>query len=159
SECLALPLGHRFLSGIVLCRSDRSARLFLPRVRVRALALRLAAVLDAGARCRAGSSLKPRDASWLLLPVAAILLVTAAAKVDIGPRHVLAVYPFLFVLASRLATVRLGRRWLAPGLIGAALGVTMISSLRVAPHELACFNEIVGGPSEGYRYLADSNLD
>jgi 4-amino-4-deoxy-L-arabinose transferase-like glycosyltransferase len=109
--------------------------------------------------CRAGSSLRPRDASWLLLPVATILLVNAAAKVDIGLRHVLPVYPFLFVLASRLATVRLGRRWLAPGLIGAALGVTMISSLRVAPHELAYFNEIVGGPSEGYRYLADSNLD
>jgi hypothetical protein len=109
--------------------------------------------------CRAGSSLRPRDASCLLLPVATILLVNAAAKVDIGLRHVLPVYPFLFVLASRLATVRLGRRWLAPGLIGAALGLTMISSLRVAPHELAYFNEIVGGPSEGYRYLADSNLD
>ena len=36
---------------------------------------------------------------------------------------------------------------------------TAISSLRVAPHQLAYFNELVGGPEEGYRYLSDSNLD
>jgi hypothetical protein len=35
----------------------------------------------------------------------------------------------------------------------------MISSLRIAPHQLAYFNETIGGPGEGYRYLADSNLD
>jgi hypothetical protein len=36
---------------------------------------------------------------------------------------------------------------------------TTISSLRIAPHQLAYFNEIIGGPSQGYKYLADSNLD
>ncbi len=29
----------------------------------------------------------------------------------------------------------------------------------VAPHQLAYFNESVGGPERGYRYLSDSNLD
>jgi hypothetical protein len=31
--------------------------------------------------------------------------------------------------------------------------------LRIAPHHLAYFNEFVGGPDQGYRYLSDSNLD
>jgi hypothetical protein len=31
--------------------------------------------------------------------------------------------------------------------------------LRIAPHQLAYFNESVGGPEQGYRYLSDSNLD
>jgi hypothetical protein len=88
-----------------------------------------------------------------------ILLATTQAKVNIGLRHILPIYPFLFVLASRLATIRLQRRWLAPALIGVALSLTMISSLRIAPHQLAYFNEIIGGPGQGYRYLADSNLD
>jgi 4-amino-4-deoxy-L-arabinose transferase-like glycosyltransferase len=108
---------------------------------------------------RAGSALKPREAIWLLLPVAIIFLVTGAAKVNIGLRHILPIYPFLFVLASRLATIQLERRWLSSPLIGAGLSFTVISSLHVAPHELAYFNEIIGGPNEGYRYLADSNLD
>lgn len=29
----------------------------------------------------------------------------------------------------------------------------------MAPHQLAYFNELVGGPDRGYRYLLDSNLD
>jgi hypothetical protein len=44
-------------------------------------------------------------------------------------------------------------------LIGAPLVFTAFSALRVAPHQLAYFNEWVGGPEEGYRYLSDSNLD
>jgi hypothetical protein len=106
-----------------------------------------------------GSRLKARQAIFLLLPVIIILLATTQAKVNIGLRHILPIYPFLFVLASRLATIRLQRRWLAPALIGVALSLTMISSLRIAPHQLAYFNEIIGGPGQGYRYLADSNLD
>src|SRR5260370_27485039 len=29
----------------------------------------------------------------------------------------------------------------------------------IAPHQLAYFNELIGGPSRGHRYLSDSNLD
>jgi hypothetical protein len=32
-------------------------------------------------------------------------------------------------------------------------------SIAIAPHYLAYFNEIVGGPSQGYRHLVDSSLD
>lgn len=63
------------------------------------------------------------------------------------------------VLASRLATVQFRRRWLTQFVVGALLVFTAISSLRIAPHQLAYFNEIVGGPDQGYRYLSDSNLD
>jgi hypothetical protein len=34
-----------------------------------------------------------------------------------------------------------------------------VSVLRVHPHYLAYFNEPAGGPANGYRLLADSNLD
>jgi len=108
---------------------------------------------------RAGSRLNSRDAAYLLLPTLVILAVTTQAKVNIGLRHVLAIYPFLFVLAARLATIQLKRRAFAPALIGLALIFTATSSLRVAPHQLAYFNEAVGGPAQGYRYLSDSNLD
>jgi hypothetical protein len=75
--------------------------------------------------------------------------VTTRAKINIGLRHILPVYPFLFVIASRLATVQFQRRWLTPVLLGICLVSTATSSLRVAPHQLSYFNEFVGGPAEG----------
>ena len=35
----------------------------------------------------------------------------------------------------------------------------MLSSALVYPYELSYFNELVGGPTGGYRYLVNSNLD
>ena len=108
---------------------------------------------------RARRLLGPHDAILLLVPVSIIFLAATQSKTNIGLRHILPVYPFLFVLASRLATVRFNHRWLAQCLVGALLIFTTISSLRIAPHQLAYFNEFVGGPAQGYRYLGDSNLD
>jgi Dolichyl-phosphate-mannose-protein mannosyltransferase len=106
-----------------------------------------------------GSPLGRREAVFLLVPVAIIFFATTQAKINIGLRHILPVYPFLFVLASRLATVHFRRHWVAPFLVGVPLVFTAVSSLRMAPHQLAYFNELVGGPDQGYRYLSDSNLD
>jgi len=94
-----------------------------------------------------------------LLPVVTLFLATSQSSVDIGVRHVLPVYPFLFVLASRFATVQFQRRGLASALTSVSLSFTIFSSVRIAPHQLAYFNEIIGGPGQGYRYLVDSNLD
>jgi hypothetical protein len=108
---------------------------------------------------RAGEPWRRRDALFLLLPAALFLFVTTRGRINIGLRHVLPIYPFLFVAASRLATVRLGPGWAVPVVLVAAISGTAASSLWVAPHQLAYFNELVGGPGEGYRYLSDSNID
>ena len=108
---------------------------------------------------RAGNPLRRREVILLLLPVMVVFLATTQAKVNIGLRHILPVYPFLFVIASRLATIHFRGRWLMPILVGIPLVSTAISSLRIAPHQLAYFNEFVGGPDQGYRYLSDSNID
>jgi hypothetical protein len=34
-----------------------------------------------------------------------------------------------------------------------------INSLMIFPHHLSFFNEFTGGPTQGYKYLADSNID
>lgn len=108
---------------------------------------------------RSGRPLGYRQALFLVLPVTLIFLAMTQAKTNIGLRHILPVYPFLLVLASRTATLHLRRPSLALLLIGIPLACTAISSLRIAPHQLAYFNESIGGPEQGYRYLSDSNLD
>jgi hypothetical protein len=108
---------------------------------------------------RRGKSLERHQAIFLLLPVIVILLAMTQSNVNIGMRHILPIYPFLFVLAARLATVPFRDRWMQRLLIGAPILLTAVSALRIAPHQLAYFNELVGGPEQGYRYLSDSNLD
>jgi hypothetical protein len=117
----------------------------------------LAAITASLIFCRSGIRLRRREAIFLLTPVVLLFLALSQTKVNIGVRHLLPVYPFLFVLASRLATFN-WRRCSAILMFGAPL-LTAFSALRVAPHQLAYFNEFVGGPGQGYRYLGDSNLD
>lgn len=107
----------------------------------------------------AGVPLGRREAIFLLGPVAFLFAAVIPAKVNIGLRHILPVYPFLFVFASRLATLQFRQGWLALLLLGLSLALTGLSSLCAVPHQLAYFNELVGGPGEGYRYLSDSNVD
>jgi hypothetical protein len=108
---------------------------------------------------RRGYPLGRREAIFLLVPVVIFFLAMTQSKVNIGLRHILPVYPFLFVLAGRLATVTFRRRWVKPVMLVAPLIFTAVSALSTAPHQLAYFNELVGGSGQGYRYLSDSNLD
>ncbi len=80
-------------------------------------------------------------------PIIIFFLTTSEAKVNIGLRHILPVYSVLFVLAGWLATVSISRSMLSHSLIGIALSLTAVSSLHIAPHQLAYFNEFVGGPT------------
>lgn len=108
---------------------------------------------------RSGQPLDRRTVIFLLLPVVVLFLAASEGRINIGLRHVLPVYPLLIVLASRMATLK----WRRIGAKAAAVGIPVVmtagSSLRVAPHQLAYFNELVGGPGNGLRYLSDSNID
>jgi len=79
---------------------------------------------------------------------------------QIGLRHLLPIFPFLFVFVSRLAVVE-PRRWRRFWVWGRGLLLVSYawSSFSIYPHYLAYFNELRGGPEEGWRYLVDSNLD
>lgn len=87
------------------------------------------------------------------------LLFFAAAcisKVQIGHRHLLAIYPFLFVIIAVAVEKWLGPRrwWSVPFFLW-----LMAGTWSVRPNFLGYFNETIGGPANGYRYLTDSNLD
>jgi tetratricopeptide (TPR) repeat protein len=109
--------------------------------------------------CRAGRPLGLRGSFYLAVPVALVLAAATAARIDIGIRLILLIYPLLYVAAARLATVRIRRAWIVPWLAGGLAALSAISSLRAAPYELSYFSELVGGPAGGLRYLGDSNLD
>jgi hypothetical protein len=59
---------------------------------------------------------------------------------------------------NRLFRKRTMRHFIRSLVVIAALG-TLTSTLSAYPHELAYFNELAGGPRNGYAHLLHSNLD
>jgi hypothetical protein len=99
------------------------------------------------------------DESTLAAPVVITLLVMSfLTDINLGLRYVLPIFPYWFVLVSRVACLMHGKR-LASLVVLAAIGWNMARSVATHPHHLSFFNELAGGPANGYRHLIDSNLD
>lgn len=95
----------------------------------------------------------------LLVPPTLFFLATLGDRAQAGIRYFLPVYPFLFIWAGAAVSYlwKAGKtlRLLALFLLAWHAG----EALWVRPHYLAYFNEWAGGPSGGYKWLRDSNID
>jgi hypothetical protein len=98
-----------------------------------------------------------RRGLFLLIPAVIYFGCCLASPFNIGYRHLLPVLPLLFIFSGQVANTdwRPKQTWA----IGVVLLGLVVGSLAIFPHYLAYFNELVGGPSRGYKVLADSNLD
>ncbi len=95
---------------------------------------------------------------WIPLAVPALVVWVFAlnSSLNIGHRHILPVYPALFVAVGGLATA-LNTRWRVIAV--ALLAGQAIESFVIRPHYLAFFNPLAGGPERAYRLVVDSSLD
>lgn len=105
---------------------------------------------------RERGSFAGRTMYFLLFP-SLLLLSASYSNFHIGLRHVLPLYPFLFVFAGGALKHLKGR--LALVLPAVLLLWQVGASASVHPYYLTYFNELAGGPSSGHRRLLDSNLD
>ena len=96
----------------------------------------------------------------LLVPVIVYGVSAIATNLNLGVRHVLPLYPFLFV-ALGIGVWRMMCRW-APlgGLLALALLLGLVVESAMAwPNYIAFFNTPSGGSRGGVKLLSDSNLD
>lgn len=91
----------------------------------------------------------------LLVPALTIFVAALASNLNIGQRHILGIYPALFILAGSIAARR--PPWRITAFI--LVGVQAMSAWSIRPHYLAYFNVIAGGPTSAYRLVVDSSLD
>ncbi len=106
---------------------------------------------------RRNANERKEDERFLLLSMAPmIILFSLPTKINIGLRYILPLIPLFCILAGKVATTE-SKKWRQ------ALALLCVwyaaSAAWIYPHYLAYFNELVGGPSNGYKYLVDSNLD
>ena len=118
-------------------------------------------------------SAKNHFAEFALISFLAVYwFTTLRSNLNIGVRHILPTFPVIYILVSgqiaRLTTNRAENRdkkitqlfttvWQLLAVI-LLLWYAFIP-LKIYPHFLTYFNESVGGPTNGYQYVTDSNLD
>ncbi len=95
------------------------------------------------------------DELFLIIPALLYFLFFIPSQLNIGLRHILPVYVFLFIFVSKIIN---HKKFLIKFLIIILSIWYLISSLIIFPNYLAYFNEIVT-PDYGHNFLIDSNLD
>lgn len=98
---------------------------------------------------------------WLLiLPPLIFLAFAMYSKADLGVRHILPIFPFIFVYIAKSINILDFTKsiWLKIIIIFSIVWY-LASALISFPNYLAYFNEFAGGPKNGHKILTDSNLD
>jgi Dolichyl-phosphate-mannose-protein mannosyltransferase len=121
------------------------------------LAATVLVIVFVGRRARSFMATGPE---WhFVVPAAVVFVVASLTRIQLGERYMLAVYPYLLLLAA--AAVPWIVKWKhGMAVLGLCLLAHAVPSLLVARQGyLTYFNAIAGGPEGGHRWLADSNLD
>jgi Dolichyl-phosphate-mannose-protein mannosyltransferase len=100
----------------------------------------------------------PFLAYGLALPPLFYFGFSMTSGINLGMRHILPIYPFLYVGAAAVLASLPWRRAAAGAMI--ALGALQVAECAsITPDYLAFFNALAGGPGRGPEYLVDSNID
>lgn len=102
------------------------------------------------------------DRTWfifLAIPTV-FLLLSMGSHLNLGWRHIMPIYPFIFVLAG----VFTSRQFLSTAkyfiIIPIVLSGGMLATqAKTYPNEIGYFNSLIGGSKNGPAWLIDSNLD
>jgi len=112
--------------------------------------------------CAAGCATWRRDL-YRVTPLIVLFTLywgtSLTSHLNIGQRHLLPTYPVLFIAAGALGSWIASRKIIRVAAVAGLLGWQITESACIAPHYLAYFNELGGGPDNGWHHLVDSSLD
>ncbi len=106
-----------------------------------------------------GRLARGRELAYVCIPIVTYLAIAMGSGMNIGARHLLPLYAFLFILAGAGAAAMLpvSRGWSLACL--ALMAAHVVSSFTVYPTEMAYANEAWGGPKNLHNLLSDANVD
>ena len=133
---------------------------YFPSVIVIKTTLGLLALVDLTVFAIATRKMKRgREVAFLVIPALFYLFVAMASGMNIGARHLLPFYAYLFVLAGggAAALAASSRRWRV--VVAVLIAAHVVSSLAVFPNFIPYANEAWGGPANAHNLLSDANVD
>ncbi|MFA5032613.1 MAG: glycosyltransferase family 39 protein [bacterium] len=108
---------------------------------------------------------KHKDIYFIYIPIIFFFLFSSFSNKQLGLRYMLPIYPFLFLCAGNVINFVFKQCKLIicrqAGLVAFFIlcGWGVFSQVKIFPHYLAYFNEFIGGPDNGWKYLSDCNID
>lgn len=94
----------------------------------------------------------------IIVAPAILAVVAVSSNLNIGHRHILPIYPFLFVLigvvGAELFLTKKGR-WINYSFVL----LLAIGHVNTYPNYLSFFNGLIGGPRNAHHYVIDSSID
>ena len=93
-----------------------------------------------------------------LILICLYIIFALTTNLNIGHRHLLVIYPPLFVIAGGAYRL-VSKRFLAKIVLYLLFAILLIENILIYPDYLSYFSPVVGGASQGYKHLVDSSLD
>jgi 4-amino-4-deoxy-L-arabinose transferase-like glycosyltransferase len=111
-----------------------------------------------GSRSAIARDLRRLSPIWALVLVYGTFSLTS--HLNIGHRHLLPIYPAMFVACGACTYFFRARSGKAVAIFaGAMMCWLIIESSLLRPDYLSYFNQVAGGPKNGYKHLVDSSVD
>ena len=107
----------------------------------------------------------------LLTPILILVGFALSTRINLGIRYLLPIFPLIYVFISFMAEKvsfedvkslfknKVTFHTAFSLFFFLLIGWAIITSLKTYPYYLTYFNELIGGPRNGMRYVTDSNLD
>jgi hypothetical protein len=113
---------------------------------------------------RNDSDVRWRYNAWaitcLIVPAGLYFITALFTNLNLGLRHILPVYPFVYVAIGCIFSLLWRARKLVAKMVGGVIaGGLLLETLLAYPNYLAFFNAPSGGSHGGIKLLGDSNLD
>lgn len=102
---------------------------------------------------------RSREVAYMVLPAGLYMAIAMAGPLNIGIRHLLPVFPFVFALIGGGAWALIQRRtaWIYP--IALLLGWHVFDSIRMFPNYMPYANALWGGSQKTHLYFSDSAVE
>lgn len=106
----------------------------------------------------------PAEFSMLLF-IFLYLVISITGRLNIGLRHLFPIFPFIYILLAKKIAEFIKKthhreiKIFSSIIIMSFLAWLIIETIAVFPNYVSYFNELAGGPKNGYHYVTDSNAD
>jgi hypothetical protein len=106
----------------------------------------------------------PAEFSMLLF-IFLYSLISITGRLNIGLRHLFPIFPFIYILVAKKITefIKKEHPWeikkFSSIILLSFLAWLIIEAATAFPNYVSYFNQLAGGPKNGYHYVTDSNAD